>query len=91
LAMAADHVRDGIRVNAVLPGTADTPWVARLLETASDPVASAAALRDRQPIGRLVSAEEVAHAIVYLASPKSGSTTGTLLGVDGGLVGLRVN
>ena len=91
LAMAADHVRDGIRVNAVLPGTADTPWVARLLETASDPVASAAALRARQPMGRLVSAEEVAHAIVYLASPMSGSTTGTLLGVDGGLAGLRVN
>jgi NAD(P)-dependent dehydrogenase (short-subunit alcohol dehydrogenase family) len=91
LAMAADHVREGIRVNAVVPGTADTPWVARLLETANDPVASAAALRARQPMGRLVSAEEVAHAIVYLASPKSGSTTGTLLGVDGGLAGLRVN
>jgi NAD(P)-dependent dehydrogenase (short-subunit alcohol dehydrogenase family) len=89
--MAADHVQEGVRVNAVLPGTADTPWVARLLETASDPVAFAAALRNRQPMGRLVSAEEVAHAIVYLASPKCGSTTGTLLGVDGGLAGLRVN
>jgi 2-keto-3-deoxy-L-fuconate dehydrogenase len=58
LAMAADHVRDGIRVNAVLPGTADTPWVARLLETASDPVASAAALRARQPMGRRVRRRE---------------------------------
>jgi NAD(P)-dependent dehydrogenase (short-subunit alcohol dehydrogenase family) len=90
LAMAADHVREGIRVNAVLPGTADTPWVERLLATANDPVAAAAALRARQPIGRLVSAEEVAHAIVYLASPRCGSTTGTLLGVDGGLSGVRV-
>src|ERR1019366_1236876 len=85
LAMAADHVRDGIRVNAVLPGTADTPWVVRLLNAAEDPVAAAAALRARQPMGRLVSAEEVAHAIIYLASPKSGSTTGTLLAVDGGM------
>ena len=91
LAMAADHVRDGIRVNAVLPGTADTPWVVRLLNAAEDPVAAAAALRARQPMGRLVSAEEVAHAIIYLASPKSGSTTGTLLAVDGGMAGLRVN
>jgi len=91
LAMAADHVREGIRVNAVLPGTADTPWVERLLEAADDPAAAAAALRDRQPMGRLVSAEEVAHAIIYLASPNSGSTTGTLLGVDGGMAGLRVN
>lgn len=91
LAMAADHVREGIRVNAVLPGTADTPWVTRLVEAANDPGAAAAALRARQPMGRLVSAEEVAHAIVYLASPKSASTTGTLLGVDGGLSGLRVN
>ena len=91
LAMAADHVRDGIRVNAVLPGTADTPWVVRLLDAADDPVAAAAALRARQPMGRLVSAEEVAHAIIYLASPKSGSTTGTLLVVDGGMTGLRVN
>jgi NAD(P)-dependent dehydrogenase (short-subunit alcohol dehydrogenase family) len=42
-------------------------------------------------MGRLVRAEEVAHAIIYLASPKSGSTTGTLLVVDGGMTGLRVN
>ena len=90
LAMAADHVRDGIRVNAVLPGTADTPWVARLLESAPDPVAARAGLRDRQPLGRLVSPEEVAHAIAYLGSPLSGSTTGTALTVDGGMTGLRL-
>lgn len=90
LAMAADHVKDGIRVNAVIPGTADTPWVARLLDAADDPDAAAAMLKARQPIGRLVSAPEVAHAIAYLASPLSSSTTGTLLPVDGGMTGLRL-
>jgi 2-keto-3-deoxy-L-fuconate dehydrogenase len=91
LAMAADHVKEGIRVNAVVPGTADTPWIGRLLDSSDDRDATAAALRARQPMGRLVSAKEVAHAIVYLASPLSSSTTGTLLTVDGGMVGLRVN
>ena len=90
LAMAADHVREGIRVNAVAPGTTDTPWVGRLLDATDDPVAAAEALRRRQPLGRLVTADEVAHAIAYLASPRSGSTTGTILGVDGGMVTLRV-
>jgi NAD(P)-dependent dehydrogenase (short-subunit alcohol dehydrogenase family) len=90
LAMAADHVGDGVRFNAVAPGTADTPWVARLLAAADDPVAAEAALRDRQPMGRLVTAGEVAAAIAYLASPLSGSTTGTVLTVDGGMAGLRL-
>ena len=89
-AMAADHVGEHIRVNAVNPGTADTPWVGRLLEQADDAVAAAEALRKRQPMGRLVSADEVANAIVYLASPLSASTTGTVLSVDGGMDGLRV-
>ena len=90
LAMAADHVREGIRVNAVAPGTADTPWVGRLLDSAADPAAERAALEARQPLGRLVTAEEVAHAVAYLASPLSGSTTGTVLPVDGGMYGLRL-
>lgn len=90
LAMAADHVKEGIRVNAVTPGTADTPWVERLLQQAPDAHAAAAALCARQPMGRLVSADEVAQAIAYLASPLAGSTTGTLLSVDGGMAGLRV-
>jgi NAD(P)-dependent dehydrogenase (short-subunit alcohol dehydrogenase family) len=90
LAMAADHVREGIRVNAVTPGTADTPWVARLLAQTDDPEAAGRALRARQPMGRLVSAAEVAHAIAYLASPLSASTTGTLLAVDGGMSGLQL-
>lgn len=90
LAMAADHVKERIRVNAVTPGTADTPWVGRLLDGAEDPAASAVALRARQPMGRLVTADEVANAIVYLSSPHSSSTTGTLLSVDGGMNGVRV-
>ncbi|MFI7402467.1 SDR family NAD(P)-dependent oxidoreductase [Streptomyces sp. NPDC049541] len=90
LAMAADHVREGIRVNCVNPGTADTPWVGRLLDAADDPVAERAALEARQPTGRLVSAAEVAGAIAYLASPLSGATTGTSLAVDGGMQGLRL-
>ncbi|MFE9451925.1 SDR family NAD(P)-dependent oxidoreductase [Streptomyces sp. NPDC006739] len=90
LAMAADHVREGIRVNCVNPGTADTPWVARLLASADDPEAERAALNARQPLGRLVSAEEVAAAIVYLAGPSAASVTGTTLAVDGGMAGLRL-
>jgi NAD(P)-dependent dehydrogenase (short-subunit alcohol dehydrogenase family) len=90
LAMAADHVGDGIRVNAVTPGTAETSWVGRLLEQSGDAAAAAEALRERQPMGRLVSAGEVANAIAYLASPMSSSTTGTILAVDGGMSGLRL-
>jgi NAD(P)-dependent dehydrogenase (short-subunit alcohol dehydrogenase family) len=89
LAMATDHLADHIRVNCVCPGTADTPWVGRLLDTATDPGAERAALAARQPMGRLVTADEVANAIVYLASPLSASTTGTALAVDGGMYGLR--
>ncbi|BAC74994.1 short-chain dehydrogenase [Streptomyces avermitilis] len=90
LAMAADHVREGIRVNCVNPGTVDTPWVGRLLDAAPDPAAERAALEARQPTGRLVSAAEVAGAIAYLAGPLSDATTGTALAVDGGMQGLRL-
>jgi 2-keto-3-deoxy-L-fuconate dehydrogenase len=90
LAMAADHVREGIRVNCVAPGTVDTPWVRRLLDQEPDAEAELAALRARQPSGRLVTAEEVAAAIAYLASPLAGATTGTVLAVDGGMHGLRL-
>jgi NAD(P)-dependent dehydrogenase (short-subunit alcohol dehydrogenase family) len=89
LAMATDHLADRVRVNCVCPGTADTPWVGRLLDTAADPAAERDALAARQPMGRLVTAGEVANAIAYLASPLSSSTTGTALAVDGGMYGLR--
>jgi NAD(P)-dependent dehydrogenase (short-subunit alcohol dehydrogenase family) len=90
LAMAADHLPEGIRVTCVNPGTADTPWVRRLLQAAADPDAELAALKARQPSGRLVSAEEIAAAIAYLASPLASATTGTVLAVDGGMHGLRL-
>ncbi len=90
LAMAADHLREGIRVNCVNPGTTDTPWIGRLLERASDPRAERAALEARQPTGRLVTAQEVAEAVLHLAGPDAGATTGTSLAVDGGMSGLRL-
>ncbi|MCW2884484.1 MAG: 2-keto-3-deoxy-L-fuconate dehydrogenase [Streptosporangiaceae bacterium] len=90
MAMAADLLPHGIRVNAVNPGTADTPWVGRLLDGAADPAAERAALAARQPHGRLVAPEEIAAAVCYLASPTAGSTTGTALAVDGGMQGLRL-
>lgn len=89
-AMAADHVRDGIRVNCVAPGTADTPWVGRLLQQAVDPAAERVALEARQPHGRLVSAEEVARAAAYLADPDNRSSVGVCLPVDGGMDALRL-
>jgi NAD(P)-dependent dehydrogenase (short-subunit alcohol dehydrogenase family) len=90
MAMAADHVREGIRVNCVNPGTADTPWVQRLLSTAEHPELERAALKARQPHGRLVTAREVALAVAYLAGPSSGSTVGAALAVDGGMATLRL-
>lgn len=89
LAIAADCLPLGIRVNAVAPGTADTPWVGRLLDAAADPDAERAALEARQPSGRLVQPQEVADAVAYLASPRSGSTNGVILAVDGGMYSLR--
>jgi len=90
LAMAADHLGEGIRVNCVNPGTADTPWIGRLLDQADDPAAERAALEARQPSGRLVTAAEVAAGIAYLASPSASAVTGTALAIDGGMSGLRI-
>jgi len=90
LAMAADLVSEGIRVTCVAPGTVDTPWVGRLLAQAADPAAEKAQLAARQPTGRLVTAEEVAAAVLYLAGPAAGATTGMSLAVDGGMSGLRL-
>ena len=89
-AMAADLITENVRVNCVNPGTADTPWVARLLDQAQDPSAERIALEQRQPNGRLVTADEVASAICVLAHPDQRSTTGAVLAVDGGMDGLRV-
>jgi NAD(P)-dependent dehydrogenase (short-subunit alcohol dehydrogenase family) len=89
-AMATDHVSEGIRVNCVSPGTVATEFVERMLAGFDDPVAERAALNARQATGRMVTPDEVAGAVLYLASPLSGSTTGTALEVDGGVSHLRV-
>jgi NAD(P)-dependent dehydrogenase (short-subunit alcohol dehydrogenase family) len=89
-AMAADFVAQPIRVNCVTPGVVATPWRARAVANARDPDAVRRQLEGFQPIGRVASAEEVAGAIAYLASPSSGSTTGVELPVDGGLSALRL-
>lgn len=90
MAMAADHVKEGIRVNCVSPGTVNTPWVQRLLAAAEDPEAELVRLSNRQPTGRLVEPEDVAAAVVYLASPASGAVTGVSLSVDGGMAGIQL-
>jgi NAD(P)-dependent dehydrogenase (short-subunit alcohol dehydrogenase family) len=79
-ALAVDHVADRIRVNAVCPGTVDSPWVRRLVDEQGE---SLDALRARQPLGRLGTPEEIAEAILYLVSAEF--ATGTILTVDGGL------
>jgi 2-keto-3-deoxy-L-fuconate dehydrogenase len=81
-ALAVDHVGDGIRVNAVCPGTVDSPWVRRLVEEAGE---SLDALRARQPLGRLGTPEEIAESVLYLASDAAAFVTGTAFVIDGGL------
>jgi 2-keto-3-deoxy-L-fuconate dehydrogenase len=88
-AMAADEISYGIRVNCVSPGTVWSPWVERLVQTTSDPEGTTAALRARQPLGRMVSCEEVAAAVVYLAAPTT-FTTGADFLLDGGITGVRI-
>ncbi len=83
-ALAVDHVKDGIRVNCLCPGTTMTPWIGKRLKEAADPKAAMAVLVARQPMGRLGTAEEMAAAILYLASDEAAFATGTALIVDGG-------
>ncbi len=90
-AMAADEVAlgTGVRVNCVSPGTVWSPWVERLTAATPDPDAVVEALRRRQPLGRMVSTEEVAQAVVYLAAPTT-FTTGADFLLDGGITGVRI-
>ncbi len=81
-ALAIDHVGQGVRVNAVCPGTVDSPWVRRLVDEVGE---SLDALRARQPMGRLGTTDEVAQAILYLASDAAAFVTGSALVIDGGL------
>lgn len=89
MAMAADEAEHGIRVNCISPGTVDGPWIRRLIDGSDDPEATRSALEARQPLGRLVGAEEVAAAAVYLAAPTT-YTTGVSLRLDGGITGVRI-
>ncbi len=88
-AMAADEVAHGVRVNCVSPGTVQSPWVERLIADTPDPEATYGALRQRQPLGRLVATTEVAEAIAYLAAPTT-FTTGADFLLDGGISGVRI-
>lgn len=89
-AMAADHVKDNIRVNCICPGTVDTPWVGRMVSNYADPADARAKMVARQPIGRLGTPEEMAEAILYLASPSASFATGSALVLDGGFTAFKL-
>jgi meso-butanediol dehydrogenase / (S,S)-butanediol dehydrogenase / diacetyl reductase len=84
-AVAIDHVGDGIRCNAVAPGTVDTPYFDRILKTSADPDAVRKKLETRQLLGRLGTPAEIAAAILFLAGDESRFATGTILTIDGGM------
>jgi meso-butanediol dehydrogenase / (S,S)-butanediol dehydrogenase / diacetyl reductase len=84
-AIAIDHVGEGIRCNAIAPGTINTPYFDHILETSADPAATRKALASRQLLGRLGTAEEIAAGILFLASDESRFATGTILTLDGGM------
>ena len=85
-AVAADYVKRGIRCNAVAPGTVDTPSLAGRINAFADPVAARQMFVDRQPMGRLAQADEIAPIVVYLASDESVFATGQVFTVDGGMM-----
>lgn len=82
--VAADFVAQGVRCNAIAPGTVDTPSLQDRMRASGDYEASRAAFIARQPMGRLGAAEEIAALALYLASDESGFTTGAVHVIDGG-------
>ena len=84
-AIAIDHVGDGIRCNAIAPGTIDTPYFNEILRESADPVKTRAALAARQLLGRMGTPEEIAAGILFLASDESRFATGSILTLDGGM------
>ena len=83
-AVAADFVTRGIRCNAICPGTVESPSLDDRLRATGDYEAARKAFTARQPMGRMASAEEIAHLVVYLASDESAFTTGHAHVIDGG-------
>ena len=82
--IAVDYIKDGIRCNAILPGTVETPsWEGRV-QMADDPEQARKDFISRQAMGRLAQPNEIASMAVYLASDESDFVTGTLNLIDGG-------
>ena len=84
-ALAADHAGDGLRVNAICPGTVETAWIDRIIAGAEDPEATRAKMAARQLDGRMGTPEEVAAGILFLASPEARFVNGSAFVMDGGL------
>ncbi|MGH6624753.1 MAG: SDR family oxidoreductase [Burkholderiaceae bacterium] len=84
-ALAIDHVKQGIRVNCVCPGTVDTPSLGDRISAFADPVQARKDFIARQPMGRLANAEEIAETFVYLVSDESSFMTGQAIFADGGM------
>lgn len=84
-ALAADHAPQGLRVNAICPGTVETAWVDRIIAGADDPEAVRSGMAARQLDGRMGTPEEVAAGIVFLASPEARFVNGSAFVMDGGL------
>ena len=82
--MAVEYAKDGIRVNAVCPGTVDTPLLRKAMADSEDGEAFLNGLKDGHPIGRVAAAEEIADFFVYLASDRARFITGSILMIDGG-------
>ncbi len=83
-AMALDHVHQNVRINCVAPGTIESPYFDKILAAAPDPKAARHALEVRQPMMRLGQPEEIAKAVLYLASDDASFCTGSTLYADGG-------
>ena len=83
--MALDHAREGVRVNAVCPGSVDTEMIHDAWRKYGDVEQAQRVWAEKHPIGRIARAEEVAHAILFLASEEAGFITGIALPVDGGI------
>lgn len=84
-AIAADHAGRGIRINAICPGTVDSPWIGKILEGNSDPAAARKQMEQRQLDGRMGTPEEVAEWIAFLAADTGRFMNGASLVIDGGL------